>query len=125
MKRDGECVGRDPAGSSLPRPDSEPPMTLISGETSLRASYDSASSSRYDGAAASDPSGPNCGSQKRLRFGSLPTITSRTPGRSRGIEAAYAANCARASGVVGVTLLNEYTATIGRIPLVAAAMTAF
>ena len=125
MNRVGECVGREPAGSSLPRADSDPPMTLMSGETSLSASYDAASSARYEAAAASDPSGPNCGSQNRFRFGSLPTMTSRTPGRRRGIDAAYAANCARAAGVVGVTLLNEYTATIGRIPLVAAAMTAF
>ena len=51
-------------------------------------------------------------------------MTSRTPGRWRGIDAAYAANCACASGVVGVTLLNEYTATIGLIPFVAAAITA-
>ena len=38
MKRVGECVGREPAGSSLPRADSEPPITLMSGETSFSAS---------------------------------------------------------------------------------------
>ena len=38
MNRVGECVGREPAGPSLPRADSEPPITLISGDTSLSAS---------------------------------------------------------------------------------------
>src|SRR6188472_3221115 len=107
MNRDGECVGREAAGSSLPRAASEPPMTLMSGETSFSASYDWASSARYAAAATFDPSGPNWGSQNRFKLGSLPTITSRTPGSERGIDAAYAANCARAEGVVGVTLLNE------------------
>ena len=38
MKRVGECVGREPDGSSLPRADSEPPITFTPGETSLSAS---------------------------------------------------------------------------------------
>src|SRR5581483_5307133 len=80
------------------------------------ASYVSASRRSYAVAAASDPPGPNCGCQKSGRFGSLPTITSFTPWTSFGIEAAYAANCARACGVSGVLPDSWYTATIGRIP---------
>ena len=36
MKRVGEWVGRAPAGLSLPRADSEPPITLTPGETRLQ-----------------------------------------------------------------------------------------
>ena len=50
------------------------------------------------------PSWLNCGSQKRLMFGSLPTITSRKPGFACTIAATYAANSACASGVSGVVL---------------------
>ena len=38
MKRVGEWVGRDAAGLSLPRAESEPPITLRSGETAFSAS---------------------------------------------------------------------------------------
>ena len=48
------------------------------------------------------PSRLNCGSQKRLRFGSLPTIRSRKLGFAFTIAAVYAANSACASGVSGV-----------------------
>ena len=78
----GECVWRVPFGLSFPRGASAPPQTRTPGSTALIASYTGASSARYAGAAAFDPSGLNCGSQKRLRFGSLPTITSSS-GRHR------------------------------------------
>jgi hypothetical protein len=42
------------------------------GDTCFSASYVVARSSSKDCAATSSPSGPNCGSQKRLRFGSFP-----------------------------------------------------
>ena len=48
------------------------------------------------------PPGPNWGSQKRLRFGSLPTITSRNEGSVAVSAAVYEANCARAVGESGV-----------------------
>src|SRR4051812_28675055 len=83
MNAVGEWVGRAPAGLSLPRADSDPPMTLIAGETCLIASYDVASRSRYAVAATSEPSVPNCGSQKRFRFGSFPTLTFLTEGMAR------------------------------------------
>ena len=46
----------------------------------LTASYVRARRAVYAGAAASVPFGLNWGSQKRLMFGSLPTITSLTDG---------------------------------------------
>ena len=48
------------------------------------------------------PSRLNWGSQKRFRFGSLPTIRSRKLGFALTISAAYAANSACDSGVSGV-----------------------
>ena len=63
MKPVGECVGRESEGSSLPCGDNAPPSTWIFGETALSASYVSASNASYAGAAASLPSGLNCGSQ--------------------------------------------------------------
>ena len=62
-----------------------------------------ASSERYAGADAFDPSGPNCGSQKRFRFGSLPTMMSSKLGRAAASAAAYCANspwAVASSGVV-------------------------
>src|SRR5581483_2651379 len=109
---------------SLPRAARAPPMTLTWGSTAFSASYVCASRDRYAAAAASEPSAANCGIQKRFRFGSLPTITSFTCRSARGIDAANDANCVRASSVSGVTPLNEYTATIGRIPAAAADVTA-
>ena len=100
----GECVWRMPFGLSLPRGASAPPHTRTPGSTALIASYTGASSARYAGAAAFDPSGLNCGSQKRLRFGSLPTITSSSAGTARTRVAVYCVNSARASGVSGVVL---------------------
>ena len=89
MKRVGECVGREPAGSSLPRADSEPPITLMSGETVLQRVVGLGEQLEVGrGSRTFEPSGPNCGSQKRFRFGSLPTMMSRTPGSRRGIDAA-------------------------------------
>ena len=88
MKRVGECVGRELDGSSPPRAASEPPITFTPGAAAFNASYVSVSSARYAVAATSDPPGPNCGIQNRLRFGSLPTMRSRTAGSSRTTEAA-------------------------------------
>ena len=70
----GECVCRESRWLSEPRGESEPPSTWIAGETALSASYDSARSWRYAGAATFSPFGPNCGSQKRFRFGSFPIV---------------------------------------------------
>jgi hypothetical protein len=75
MKTVGDWVGLAPPGLSPPCGESAPPTTGSFGCTALTASYVRASSLPYAGAAASVPSGLNCGSQKRLMFGSLPTIT--------------------------------------------------
>src|SRR5215208_3654855 len=112
----GECVNRAPSGLSLPRGESPIPITRIRGFAALIASYVTARSSRNAGAAALLPSALNWGSQKRFRFGSLPTITPRRVRYRFTIEAAYAANCARSSGVSGVVRLPKfdtptYTAT--------------
>ena len=48
------------------------------------------------------PSSANCGSQKRLRLGSLPTMTCSIDGAPRTSAAAYDAKSARASSVSGV-----------------------
>jgi hypothetical protein len=61
---------------------------LIAESTDFRAVYVRASSERYAGAAASDPSRLNCGSQKRFRFGSLPMMKFRTSGAPRASSAA-------------------------------------
>src|SRR5918995_5948117 len=76
MKRVGEIVSRPVNGLSTPRGARAPPQTLVSGAAVLTASYVAARSERYAGADAPLPSSSNCGIQKRLRFGSLPTITS-------------------------------------------------
>src|SRR5262245_13442699 len=110
MKTVGEWVGRVPFGLSLPRGASAPPQTVTPGSAALIASYVCASSVRYAGAAASEPSGLNWGSQKRLRFGSLPTITLSMSGTARTSAAAYCVNWERASGVSGVVFdPGEYT----------------
>ncbi len=77
MKTVGEWVGRMPPklDASPPRGETAPPITRSDGCTALTASYVRASSDSYAGAAASEPSSLNCGSQKRFRFGSLPTIS--------------------------------------------------
>src|SRR5919206_3598901 len=75
MKVVGECDFVPAFGSSLPCGDTAPPSTAVFFAAALTASYVCASSASYAGAAASDPSALNCGSQKRGRFGSLPTIT--------------------------------------------------
>src|SRR5919199_1589852 len=90
----GECVGRVEFGLSSPRGDRAPPHTRTDGETAFSASYDVARSDSYDCAATSSPFGPNCGSQKRLRFGSLPITKSRKAGKLRASDAAYAAKSA-------------------------------
>ena len=46
MKRVGEWVGRMPNARSPPRGETEPPMTLTSGETAFSASYVAASNRR-------------------------------------------------------------------------------
>ena len=63
MKAVGEWVGREPAGSSLPRGASAPPMTSVPGDAAFTTSYVSASRASYAGAAASFPLASNCGSQ--------------------------------------------------------------
>src|SRR3970282_2855255 len=98
----GEWVGRDPAGLSAPRGERAPPTTFTPGDAALISSYVSASSARYAGAAAFDPSRANCGSQKRFRLGSFPTMTSRTAGTARTSAVAYDANSTRAASVSGV-----------------------
>src|SRR5919204_1091110 len=57
MKAVGEWVSRPVFGRSIPRGETAPPQTTIFGETALSASYASASSASYAGAAASLPSG--------------------------------------------------------------------
>ena len=103
MNAVGDDVGRIPSGRSLPRGASAPPHTVMVGSTAFSASYVCARSERYAGAEAFEPSGANCGSQKRFRFGSLPTMTWSKLGSNRATDAAYCANwaCAVASrGVV-------------------------
>src|SRR6185312_16845073 len=97
----GECVGFAHVAQSPPRGASPPPITRIDGRTAFSASYVVTRSWRYAGAAASLPSALNCGIQNRFELGSLPTMTSLTLGSDRVIEAAYCANCACASAVVG------------------------
>jgi hypothetical protein len=63
-------------------------MTLMRGETAFSASYASASSATYAPGEALEPSGLNCGIQKRLRFGSLPMMKSRMLGKLRASDAA-------------------------------------
>ena len=55
-------------------------------------------SARYAGAAASVPSGLNCGSQKRFRFGSLPMMKFWRSGTELASSAACCAKLACASG---------------------------
>jgi hypothetical protein len=57
-------------------------------DTPLIVSYVSARSERYAAGAALVPSSPNCGSQKRLRLGSLPMMTCSIEGASRTTAAA-------------------------------------
>src|ERR671910_1281770 len=87
MKRVGEIVSRPVFGLSTPRGASAPPHTRTSALASLSASYVCASSRRYAGADAPAPLSANWGIQKRLRFGSLPTITSRNAGFAATIAA--------------------------------------
>jgi hypothetical protein len=54
------------------------------------------------GAATFSPFGPNRGSPKRLRLGSLPTITLRSLGSARATAAASCANASRSSGAGGI-----------------------
>ena len=63
MKPVGECVCRVRLGLSLPRGETAPPSTSTSGFAAFSASYVCASRLSYAGAAASVPSGLNCGSQ--------------------------------------------------------------
>src|SRR2546421_9307341 len=104
MNRVGECVGVDACGLSPRRGDSAPPMTVIRGETRLSASYVVARSFSYAvGATLRLPR--NCGSQKRLRLGSFPTMKRWTVGSARASDAVKAANCRRARAVRGVVRL--------------------
>ena len=91
-----------PSGRSDPRGASAPPQTRRAGSTALSASYVFARSERYAGAEAFDPSGANCGSQNRFRFGSLPTMMSSKLGSATASAAAYWANCDCAIGSSGV-----------------------
>jgi hypothetical protein len=102
MNAVGECVSRPVFGRSMPRGASAPPQTRTAGSAALIASYESASSDRYAGAATSSPFGPNCGSQNRFRFGSLPMITSSTSGSARTSAAAYEAKSVWSLEVNGV-----------------------
>jgi hypothetical protein len=79
-------------------------MTVIRGETRLTASYVMASSFSY-AAGATLRLPRNCGSQKRLRLGSLPTMNRWTVGSARASDAVNAANCRRAREVSGVVRL--------------------
>jgi hypothetical protein len=126
MNEVGECVGFEHVAQSPPRGARPALITLIDERTAFSASYVVASSWRYDGAAASVPSALNCGIQNRFELGSLPTMTSLTLGSDRAIEAAYCANCACASALVGaVADPKGVTTTIGLIPASPAAVTAF
>jgi hypothetical protein len=57
-------------------------ITFTPGRIACSTSQHSASSSSYAGAAAFEPSGPNCGCQKRLELGSFQITTSFTRGAS-------------------------------------------
>src|SRR3954471_21648981 len=104
MNVTGECVGLLPLGLSPPRGARPAPNTRTDGRTALIASYVCARRRSNAGAAASDPSALNCGCQKRLLFGSLPTTKSVTLGTVWTIACAYWANCARSTSVSGVLL---------------------
>jgi len=104
MNAVGECVCRVDAALSCPAGESAPPITFTSGDTDLSASYAVASSSSYDRAARSTPFAPNCGIQKRLRFGSFPITKSVIAGNARAIDAAYCANSPRARDDSGAVL---------------------
>jgi hypothetical protein len=56
----------------------------------------------YAGAARSSPFGPNCGSQKRFRFGSFPMMKFVSPGTWRASDAAWAAKLAWSASLSGV-----------------------
>src|SRR4029079_16362718 len=88
MKTVGEWVSRPEPGRSIPRGEIAPPYTVTAGFAAFRASYVFASSEVEAGAARSSPFGPNCGSQKRLRFGSLPMMKFFRPGMFRARYAA-------------------------------------
>ena len=107
MKTVGEWVSRPVPGRSIPRGDSAPPNTLTVGSTAFTAAYVRLSSERYAGAAASVPSALNCGSQKRFRFGSLPTITFCRSGTLRTRSAARPAKLAWSASESGVVLLPK------------------
>ena len=101
----GEWVSRPVPGRSIPRGDTAPPKTLIVESTAFNAVYVRARSARYAGAAASEPSGLNCGSQNRLRFGSLPITKFWTSGTARATAAACSAKLAWSASLSGVVLL--------------------
>src|SRR5690348_14576970 len=107
MNAVGDVVARADPGRSDPRGAVAPPQTRTSSRACLTASYVVASSRRYAAADTICPPGPNWGSQKRLRFGSLPTIKSRTVGSAAATAAAYAANSDRASAASGVVAEPE------------------
>src|SRR4051812_7288269 len=94
MKRTGEWLGFDDAlALSLPRDEIDGPQTIESGRETLIASYDCASVCSKSVAAASWPP-LYCGCQKRLTFGSLPTMKFFTLGNAWPTSPTNAANCA-------------------------------
>ncbi len=65
-------------------------------------------------AAASLPPAPNCGFQKVLRFGSLPTITAYALGTARATAAVNCANCSRSAPSRGVFRPRPFQTTMNR-----------
>ena len=79
-------------GMSLPRGDSPTPTTVISGLTSLSASYERARNDANAIPEAPRPRRSNCGCQKRVRFGSFPTTNSVTCGYVRATSCSHSTN---------------------------------
>ena len=101
----GECVWRAIAGLSEPACERTPPSTSFAGESAFSASYDFASSETYETAATSSPFGPNCGSQKRFRFGSLPMMKCFACGTALAIATTQAVKSPWSWSESGVTEL--------------------
>ena len=74
MNAVGECVWRAIPGPVAPGARGRRPSTVDRRVDGLHRVVGCARSERYAGAEAFVPSGVNCGSQKRFRFGSLPTM---------------------------------------------------
>ena len=90
----GEWVSRPVPGRSIPRGASAPPQTRHVGVRLLDRVVRLGEQGEVGGRGRRrSPFSSNCGIQKRFRFGSLPTITSRISGTPRTIAATYEANC--------------------------------